>query len=207
MALKHTALATTLLATLGTTALIPRQDSRTITVDLSTNRGTPNHYGSGVLLGIPDATWPGQNADQIPDSFYERIAFRYNRGGGSQLPAGAWATGLDGYYARMNSTKSDYDKTRSFGAPYILLPHDIYGTDQIGQDDVWPGDDGDWSDYYAFLDQLTGDLVRLGMVEEMKYDVWNEPDVDIFWKRSIEQWVSSYLSFLSFLGGTFEVMG
>lgn len=73
------------------------------------------------------------------------------------------------------------------------MPHDIYGTDQITADDPWPGDNGDWTDYYAFLDQLASDLVRLDMLDGLAYDVWNEPDVDIFWKRSIEQWVELYV--------------
>lgn len=174
-------------------AVSARQDAQTVTVDLSVDRGVPDHLGSGVLLGIPDNQWPGMSADQIPDSFYERIGFRYNRGGGSQLPDGAWITGLDGYYARLNSTYSDYQKTRSFGAPYIIIPHDLWGTEQSGQDDPWPGDNGDWTDYENFLDQLLNDLVRLDMLGGLSWDIWNEPDVDIFWKRSIEQWVELYV--------------
>lgn len=174
-------------------ALTPRQNSNIVSVDLSVDRGVPDHYGSGILLGIPDSTWPGMNSEQIPSNFFDRISFRYGRGGGSQLPGGAWVTGLDGYYLRMNSTKSDYDKTRSFGVPYIILPHDIWGTDRATESDYWPGDGGDWAEYYRFLDQLLGDLVRLEMVEELKFDIWNEPDVPIFWKRSISQWVELYV--------------
>ena len=194
MALKNFHLSSGLLAGLtASAALLPRQDGNTVTVDLSVDRGAPNHYGSGVLLGIPDATWPGMNADQIPDNFYKQIGFRYNRGGGSQLPDGAWTTGLDGYYARMNSTKSDYDKTRSLGAPFIIMNHDVWGTDRITADDRWPGDDGDWTDYYNYLDQLLSDLVRLDMLEELKFDIWNEPDIAGFWSRSTEQWVDLYV--------------
>lgn len=108
-------------------ALSPRQDVSTVTVDLSVDRGAPNHYGSGVLLGIPDDAWPGMNVDQIPNEFYERMAFRYNRGGASQLPGTGWTTGLEGYTARIESTKAAYDKTRSFGAPFVS----VMGTSQL----------------------------------------------------------------------------
>lgn len=184
--------------TYASAALLPRQQNNsqsTITVNLSSDRGVPDQLGSGVLLGIPDAEWPGNSpdaADQIPDEFYERIGFRYNRAGGSQLPQGAWITGLDGYNARLRSSKSDYDKAKSFGAGYILMPHDLWGTDQSDNSTHWPGDNGDWDDYYAFLDQLLSDVVELDMLD-MAWDIWNEPDVDIFWDRSVEQWVELYV--------------
>ena len=178
-----------------------------MTVDLSANRGVPDHYGSGVLLGIPDATWPGMTQDQIPSRFYEEISLRYSRGGGSQQPAGAWITGLDGYYVRLNSTKSDYDKVRSYGAPYILLPHDLWGTDQVDETALWPGDNGDWTAWYDFLEQLTSDLVANDMLDGLIYDIWNEPDIEIFWRRSIEQWVDLYVRTHEFIRSKPELNG
>lgn len=122
MTLKNVGVSTAFITSLASAAVLsPRQNANTVTVDLSVDRGAPNHYGSGVLLGIPDDAWPGMNVDQIPDEFYERMAFRYNRGGASQLPNTGWTTGLEGYTARIESTKAAYDKTRSFGAPFVCV--------------------------------------------------------------------------------------
>lgn len=183
-----------ILAGLASAAIVnPRQDSTVVTVDLSSDRGGPNHYASGVLLGIPDSEWSGMDDDQIPDRFYEDISFRYQRSGGSQLPQGAWVTGMDGYNARLRSAKSDYEKARSFGAPFILMPHDMWGTDSVTNATHWPGDNGNWDDYYKFLDQLLSDLKRLDMLDGMAWDVWNEPDVPLFWQRDNERWVELYI--------------
>ncbi|KAK3059187.1 hypothetical protein LTR09_000753 [Extremus antarcticus] len=159
----------------------------TATVDLAVKRGSPQDYASGFIYGIPDTP------DHIPDHFYENMGFNYARVGGAQIPAGGWITGPDGYAGRINSTKSNYDTARKYGATVILLPHDLWGTDHANDSTVWPGDDGDWSDYDDFLDQVMDDLVRYDMLEGMVFDIWNEPDISFFWVRSQQQWVDLYI--------------
>ncbi|KAJ5092649.1 hypothetical protein NUU61_007519 [Penicillium alfredii] len=41
----------------------------------------------------------------------------------------------------------NYQTCRKHGAQFILLPHDIWGTDHVNSSTAWPGDNGDWSDY------------------------------------------------------------
>lgn len=179
-------------------AILPRQDgadsSNTATVDLSVKRGTPGHLASGFIYGIPDEGF-GQSPDQIPDHFYTDMGFSgsYTRAGGAQIDAGGWIYGLDAYYARLNSTYQNYQVARKFGAGFVLLPHDIWGTDHANDSTVWPGDNGDWTDYYNFLDQLMSDLVANDMLESTVWDIWNEPDISIFWNRTQSQWVDLYV--------------
>lgn len=162
-------------------------DDRTVTVDLSANRGPPPHHGAAFIYGIPDTP------NQIPDSFYTDMGFNYARAGGAQLEAGGWLQGPDEYAVRFESTRSNYNTARKYNAPFILLPHDIWGTDQSNSSTVWPGDNGDWTDYDAFLEKLCDDLAANNMLDGLIFDIWNEPDVDIFWKRSIDQWVDLYI--------------
>lgn len=113
------------------------------TVDLSSNDGSPQHLAAGFIYGIPD-NYP----NQIPSSWYEGIDFQYGRAGGAQLgsPDRGWIWGLNEYHGRLASTKTNYQvcdhpsiwipskadsiqTCREFGAGFVLLPHDIWGTD------------------------------------------------------------------------------
>lgn len=170
--------------------LSPRQSSgNTAVVDLSVKRGTPKHLASGVLYGIPDTP------NQIPDSFYTDMGFNYARVGGAQLDAGGWIYGLNAYYARFESTKNNYNTARKYGAPVIILPHDIWGTDHANSSTVWPGDNGDWTDYDNFLNQLISDLKKNNMLNGLIWDIWNEPDLGggAFWARSQQQYLDLYV--------------
>lgn len=73
-----------------------RADTVTANVYLGNNTGSPNHYASGVLYGIPDTK------DQIPSSFYEDMGFCYGRAGGAQVPepGRGWIWGLTEYEVR-----------------------------------------------------------------------------------------------------------
>ena len=151
-----------------------RQDStNTAVVDLSVQLGSPQHLASGFIYGIPDVGFD-QSATQIPSHFYSDIGFNYARAGGAQLSEGGWIDGLSAYAARFASAKSNYLTARQYGARFQLLPHDVWGTDHANSSTVWPGDDGDWTDYDNFLDQLLGDLQSNDMLADLDFDVWNE---------------------------------
>lgn len=72
----------------------------TATVNLAVPQGTPSHYASGFIYGIPDTP------NQIPDHFYTDIGFRYTRAGGSQLPAPArgWVYGANEFQVCLITT-------------------------------------------------------------------------------------------------------
>lgn len=184
-----------LLAAVGTTRAAPVSSSSsessntTAKVDLLVNRGSSQHWASGAIYGIPD------NADQIPNSWFSDIDFQYGRSGGAQLgaPQRGWVWGMTDYEGRLNSTLSNYRKCRENGAAFVILPHDIWGTDQTNSSSVWPGDNGDWTDYDNFVKQLMSDLKANDALEGMVYDIWNEPDQTFFWKRSKQQWIDLYI--------------
>lgn len=168
--------------------LAPRQSSSAI-VDLSVNTGNPKHLASGFIYGIPD------QPNQVQDHWYTDIAFQYGRAGGAQLgaPNRGWIYGLNEYKGRLSSTLSNYNTCRKYGASFILLPHDIWGTDHANSSTVWPGDNGNWADYEKFLAQLMADLKANNALAGLVWDIWNEPDISIFWERSQQQWVELYV--------------
>ena len=114
---------------------------------------------------------------------------------GAQLgaPARGWIYGLAEYYGRLNSTLSNYFTCRKYGASFIILPHDVWGTDGQNASTVWPGDNGDWTDYTKFVKQLMHDLKENDATEALVWDVWNEPDIGWFWERPLQQWVDLYI--------------
>ncbi|KAJ5703300.1 hypothetical protein N7493_011689 [Penicillium malachiteum] len=170
-------------------ASLARADDITATVNLAVSRGSPYHWASGFIYGIPDTP------DQVPDHWYTDMGFRYARAGGAQLdaPDRGWIWGLDEYYGRLNSTLSNYETSRKYGAAFILLPHDIWGTDHANSSTVWPGDDDDWTNYDLFVHTLMSDLKSNNALEGLVWDIWNEPDGTSFWARSQQQWIDLYI--------------
>jgi len=73
------------------------------------------------------------------------------------------------------------------------LPHDIWGTDNANSSTVWPGDNGDWTDYDKFIRTLMKDLKAAGALSGLDFNIWNEPDIGIFWQRPLQQWVDLYI--------------
>lgn len=171
--------------------LSPRQvtANNTATVDLSVSRGHPHHLASGFIYGIPD------KPNQIPDHWYRDIDFGYGRAGGAQLdaPARGWIYGMTEYRNRLASALSNYYTCRKYNANFILLPHDVWGTDHANASTVWPGDNGDWTDYDLFIRTLMNDLRNAGALDALVFDIWNEPDIGIFWPRPLQQWVDLYI--------------
>lgn len=156
----------------------PRPVDDAVTVDFSADLGAPQHRASGILYGI---TEDGSNP---PDEFFTGIGFRYERAGGAQLAPGGWVAG--GYERRWESTLAQYRRTVDLGGTFTMLPHDLWGADG-GAIPRFPGDNGDWTDYDAFLDRLISDVRAAGINPE--WDIWNEPDLSIFWNRSQEQYL------------------
>ena len=167
-----------------------RQDAgTTATVTLSAISGTPSHLASGFIYGIPDTP------NQIPDEFYEDIDFNYARAGGAQVPAPGrgWIWGLDEYKNRFASALSNYRTARKYGANFIFLIHDLWGADGTQNASApYPGDNGDWTDWDDYLTNWISDVNANDMTPGLSVDIWNEPDLDIFWNRTQEQWIEMY---------------
>jgi hypothetical protein len=157
-----------------------------ISVNFSTASGTPTYRASGWIYGMTE------NGANPPDRFFNDVKFRYMRAGGAQLDSpGGWVSGR--YDRRWNSTRAQLLRTRSLGGEFIILPHDLWGADGFGIS-RFPGDNGDWSDYDAFLTRLIDDVRATGA--PVQWDIWNEPNLNIFWNRPqaqfFELWRRTY---------------
>lgn len=72
--------------------------------------------------------------------------------------------------------------------------HDLWGADGIqGNEFHWPGDNGNWTSYDAFLDQVFSDIKLHDASPGLDIDIWNEPDIGIFWGASQEQYLATWL--------------
>jgi hypothetical protein len=89
---------------------------------------------------------------------------------------------------------SNYQTARKYNAGFVFLPHDLYGADSTQNSSTpYPGDDGDWTYYDAYLTQVFSDMQANSMIEGLVWDTWNEPDLGtVFWGRSQEQYLEMW---------------
>lgn len=180
-----------LLAALATT-LMPATTSHaadtSVTVDFATAGGAPTYHASGMIYGMtPDGSLP-------QDHFFKDIKWHLMRAGGAQLNSGGYATSLADYQTRWNSTLAQYRRTAALGGTFVLLPHDLWGADGTTSQG-WPGDNGDWTKFDAFVTQLIGDVRANNMT--VQWDLWNEPDLEggVFWGASQAQYLQMWARF------------
>lgn len=174
-------------------ALHIRQTPRgSANVNLAQRTGKATSLASGFIYGFPDN---GTQVDtSIPASLVTDIKFGASRAGGAQLPSKGWAVdGYNGYIGRFHSTLSNYRTTRKYGGDFILLPHDLWGADGGLGNGIYPGDNGNWTFMESFYKQLVQDLKSNNMLEGLIFDIWNEPDIDIFWARPWDQFLEYYV--------------
>ena len=150
----------------------------TTTVNFSIAGGSPTYRASGWIYGMTE------NASGPADHFYTDVKFRYMRAGGAQLDSpGGWVSGR--YQRRWDATLAQARRTLALGGQFVILPHDLWGADgyPISR---FPGDNGDWTDYDAFLTRLISDVRAAGIT--VQWDIWNEPNLSLFWNRSQAQY-------------------
>lgn len=176
--------------TLGESSILHKRDDITAVADLSVNNGAPQHYASGIIYGTPDVL------NQIPDEYYTEMDMNYGRAGGAQLDAPDRGWIWNEFAGRFQSTYNNYLTMRKYGARFQVLPHDIWGTDHANSSTVWPGDNGDWTNYDEFLDTLIDAIKSHDMIDGLDIDIWNEPDLDggdgPFWARGLERWLELF---------------
>jgi hypothetical protein len=170
--------------------------STTVTIDFAMQLGTPTYRASGFIYGL------SEDGAQPPQSLQSDIKTQFLRTGGAQLgcPNSGWANGgYDGYIRRWNSIAAYYQRARAIGATFILLPHDLWGADVVCPVPVWPGDNGDWTNFDNFIDQIISDMQANGMTgPDVHWDIWNEPDGWGFWaphrsqNQYLEMWKRAY---------------
>jgi len=163
--------------------------TNTAVVNLNNNTGSTAHLASGILYGIPD------KANQIPSHFYSDIGFNYFRGGGAQVPAPGrgWIWGTTEYKNRFASALSNYKTAVQNGGKVIFLIHDLWGADGSQNSSApYPGDNGNWASWDSYLNQWISDMNANGATSNLIVDIWNEPDLSIFWGRSQDQYLQMW---------------
>lgn len=160
------------------------------TVDFASDKGAAKSLASGWIYGFPDNGVSVSTA--IPSRLITGVKFGATRAGGAQIAAKGWVAGLIDYYGRFNSTLSNYRTARANGGDFIMLVHDIWGADG-GSVSKFPGDNGDWSETDKYLTQLVSDIQKNSMLDGLVLDLWNEPDIDIFWNRTWDQYLAYYV--------------
>ncbi|MET8763441.1 ricin-type beta-trefoil lectin domain protein [Lentzea sp. NPDC004782] len=165
-------------ASLLALAMPAQAANESIGVDFSVTNGTPTYRASGWIYGMTE------NAAAPADHFYRDVKFRYMRAGGAQLDSpGGWVSGK--YDRRWNATRAQLLRTKQLGGEFVLLVHDLWGADgyPISR---FPGDNGNWSDYDAFLTRVIDDVRATGV--PVQWDLWNEPNITTFWNRPQSQY-------------------
>lgn len=153
-----------------------------LNVDLASEEGPSNGVGLGFLYGVTG------DGSQPSDELLAPLRMNAFRAGGHMTRG--WIE--DGYrYGPATQTIIDSitDQAERFTAPpyeaqYQVILSDVYGAFG-GQpnDTMYPCDNGDCSNWAEFVATVTGTLRDTGM--PMSYDIWNEPDIDIFWTRGV----------------------
>ncbi|MFD5462590.1 RICIN domain-containing protein [Kitasatospora sp. NPDC127059] len=157
-----------------------------VSVDFSTAGSAPGYRASGTIYGLtPDGSLP-------PDHFYRDIKWHFERAGGAQLNGGGYATSLADYQTRWNATLAQYKRTVSLGGTFVILPHDLWGADGT-TNQAFPGDNGNWTQFDDFVNQLISDVKANNMTVE--WDLWNEPDQNGFWSRPQSQYLQMWSRF------------
>ena len=157
-----------------------------VTVDFSAAGGAPTYHASGTIYGMtPNGSLP-------QDHFYTDIKWHFERAGGAQLNSGGYATSLADYQTRWAATLAQYKRTAALGGTFIILPHDLWGADGT-TNQAFPGDNGDWTQFDNFVNQLFSDVKANNMT--VQWDLWNEADGSGFWARSQTQYLQMWSRF------------
>jgi len=155
----------------------------TMTVDMSTYGGTPTYRASGFIYGLSQS-----GARPVP-ALQSDIKVTELRAGGSQIgcPNGGYVNGA--YTARWNAEKAYYARAKTLGAHFEMIIAGLWGADGVCTVPRWPGDNGNWSEYDTFVDQIIADVKAAGMTgSDVRWDLWNEPNI-FFWGASQSQYL------------------
>jgi hypothetical protein len=179
-----TAIGTVLTLVAAMLALTPGESraQTSLNVNLAAETGPATGVGLGFLYGVTG------DGSQPTDELLEPLRMNAFRAGGHMTRG--WIE--DGYQfgpATQTIIDSLVAQAQRFTAPpyqaqYQVILSDVYGAFG-GQpaDTMYPCDNGNCSNWATFVATVVGALRDTGL--PMSYDIWNEPDIDIFWTRGI----------------------
>src|ERR1039457_2779388 len=129
------------------------------------------------------------NGATPPLTLQTQIKVKQMRTGGSQTgcPNGGYVN--DAYTARWNIEKAYYARAKQSGAHLEMILAGLWGADGVCNVPTWPGDNGNWTEYTTFINQVISDVKANGMTgADVRWDMWNEPNGG-FWGRSQAQYL------------------
>ncbi|KAI6372426.1 hypothetical protein MCOR25_003747 [Pyricularia grisea] len=91
------------------------------------------------------------------------------------------------------NTPGNYRMARKCGGESQVQLHPCGALTRLPRRATGPATRGDRSDYERFLDCLIRNVKASGMIPGLKVDVWNEPNLDCFWKRSLDRWLELWI--------------
>lgn len=145
-----------------------------MTVDMALSGGAPTYRDSGFIYGL------SQNASAPALTLQSQIKAKELRAGGSQLgcPNGGWVNGA--YTARWNFIKAYYARAKATGAKYEMILAAVRGSGGVCNVPSWPGDNGNWTPYATFVNQLIADAKANNVVPTIMswHDLPGDPAVD-----------------------------
>jgi hypothetical protein len=153
-----------------------------LNVNLASDQGPSNGVGLGFLYGVTG------DGSQPAEQYLEPLRMNAFRAGGHMTRG--WIE--DGYrYGRATQTIVDSLTAQArrftaapYEAQYQVILSDVYGAyGGQGANTMYPCDNGDCSNWATFVSTIATRMRDTGM--PMSYDIWNEPDIDIFWTRGI----------------------
>jgi xylan 1,4-beta-xylosidase len=90
---------------------------------------------------------------------------------------------------------SVYKRAKKWNARFMLLLYGeypgIYINGRLDKNGNWPGDNDNWEEWDEYVTKIVKQARRQGY-DDVIWEVWNEPDIDIFWKRSYKQFLQTY---------------
>lgn len=152
--------------------------SQSLNVDLASKIGPATGVGRGFLYGV------NEDGTQPPDELLEPLRINAYRAGGHITRS--W---IEDGYQYGSATQTNVDSVIAQAERLTQPPHqaqyqailsDLYGAFG-GQpsDTMYPCENGDCSNWISFIGSVVGALEESGL--PFAYDIWNEPDIDIFW--------------------------
>jgi len=152
------------------TEVIPIPGHAELSVDFSQKISPARQKGSGILISF---STPNPPDDELLLPIKPRM-FR-------TFAEDRWLFSL---YPRMRQTAEHIQ----------VVLYDSYKFEHLrgNPDPVWPGDNGDWSLWEALVENRVKRVLQEG--HEVEWDIWNEPDISLFWKRSRNQFFETWRS-------------
>lgn len=180
----------------GGTATADTGTVRLMNVNLASVTGPSRGVGQGILYGIT------ADAAQPTDQYLKPLQLNAFRGGG--WFAGGWVK--DGYtygpamkqeIATIIAQGQRLQKLGGKKFQYQVILSDLFGsTGGLPASTAWPCTSGDCSNWTTMVDDVVKELQGSGV--NFAYDIWNEPDLSIFWGPGVNttqyfhMWDSAY---------------